>query len=126
MEIKQIPITPTYKKENGLWVLDIDNIEIPFDIKKRLIVNIPPGQIGANHKHQRQEAFIGFGEELELVWKQDGCTKTAKMNPKGEIILFLIPPLVEHAVINNSKTANGVLFEFNDGIQGDTQACKVV
>jgi len=126
MKIKQIPITPTYKRENGLWVLDIDKIKIPFDIKERSVVNIPPGQIGGNHKHPRQEAFIGVGEGLELVWKQSDKTESVKMNPGGELMLFLIPPYLEHAVVNNSETANGILIEFADLIQRDVQVCKVI
>ena len=124
MKIEQFPITPTYKKENGLWVLNLDTIEIPFDIKERSVVSIPPGQIGGNHKHPRQEAFIGLGEGLELVWIQDGRTERTNMNPEGKLFLFFIPPYLQHAVINNSKT-NGILIEFADKAQEKIQNCQI-
>lgn len=126
MKVEQSPIVPTYKRENGLWVLDLDKIKIPFDIKERSIVNIPPGQIGGNHKHPRREAFIGVGEGLELSWNQDGKTERVNMNPEGELFLFLIPPYIEHAVINNSEITNGILIEFADEAQRDVEICEVI
>ena len=126
MKIQQILITPTYKKENGLWVLDLDDIKIPFYIKERSIVNIPPSQIGGNHRHPRQEAFMGIGEYLELVWNEGGKSKRVEMNPEGKLILFIIPPNLEHAVINNSEAVNGILIEFADEAQRDIEVRKVI
>ena len=120
------PISPEYKKENGFYVLDIDHVQVPFEIKERSIVYLPPSEFGGNHRHPRQEAFVGFGEDLEFVWNEDGKTRTTLMNPGGQLQLILVPPNLEHVVFNRSQTQMAVLLEFADGLQREVQVAKVV
>jgi len=66
MTIKRFDFSPTLFKENGLFIINIDKIDnIPFIVKERSIVNIPPGELGGNHKHPRWEAFIGIGQGIK-------------------------------------------------------------
>lgn len=126
MSIQKIKIKPKYKKENGLYVIDIDNIKIPFKIRERSVVYIPPNQFGGNHKHPRQEAFIGIGEGLEIVWMQNNKKIKEKMNPKGEIFLFTIPSYLSHAVINKSKEDFGILVEYASDMQKDVESREII
>ncbi len=120
------PISPKYKKENGLYVLDIDNIQVPFKTKERSIVYLPPSELGGNHRHPRQEAFVGIGEDLEFVWKDGKKTHTIKMNPDGQLQLIVVPANLEHAVFNRSQNQIAILLEFADGEQREAQVVKVV
>ena len=107
-------------------MLDIDKIEVGFEVKQRSIVHIPPGQLGGNHKHPRTEAFIGIGRELELVWKENEKLIKEMMNPGGQLVLFTIPPQVEHAVKNKSEAENGMLIELADAEQDLVEVCKLI
>lgn len=124
--LQEITIEPKYKKENGLYVLDIDSVEVPFTIKQRQVVCIPAGQIGGNHTHPRREAFIGIGTELELVWQVGDTIHRTKMNPGGKSRLFVIPPYMPHAVINRAAEGEAVLLEYADDIQHDVEPCNLV
>jgi len=126
MKVSKHFIEPVHKKENGLWIIDIDKIKIPFKVKERSVVYIPPSQIGGNHKHPRWEAFVGVGEGMELSWKENNQLKKGKMNPNDKTYLFIIPPFIEHVVKNNSKNQNGILIEFADQPQKDVQPCTVI
>lgn len=117
--IDEISFTPKYKRENGLWVVDPDNVNLPDDflVKERSIVYIPPGQYGGNHKHPRSEAFFGIGSKgLFLVWlDESGQRREAEMvGENQELTLFVVPPYVPHAVINRD-TSFAVLVEYADG-----------
>ena len=124
--IQKYPIEPLYKKDNGLYILDIDSIRVPFQIKERSVVYIPPDEFGGNHKHPRQEAFIGIGKGLELIWIQNNKKVREKMNPKGKTFLFIVSPYLGHVVINNSKKEFGILIEFADDFQKDVENCTII
>ncbi len=126
MKVEKVVLKPRYKKENGLWVIDIDKVKVPFKIEERSVIYIPPGQLGGNHKHPRKEAFIGIGEGLELIYKEGSQIRRLRMNPKGKTYFFIIPPFLEHAVVNNSKSQQGVLIEFADQSQRDVETCDIV
>jgi len=126
MNIQKFEIKPKYKKENGLYVIDIDSIKIPFKVRERSVIYIPPNQFGGNHKHLRQEAFIGIGEGLELIWIQNNKRNKEKMNSKGEIFLFIVPSYLGHAVVNNSKNESGILIEYASDFQKDVESCKII
>ncbi|MDO8241124.1 MAG: hypothetical protein Q7T51_04060 [Candidatus Moranbacteria bacterium] len=126
MKIQEFVIEPRYKKENGLYILDINSIKIPFEVKDISVVNIPPKQFGGNHKHPRQEAFVGIGEELELIWMDGNKRMTKKMNPEGKNILFVIPSDLGHAVVNNSNSQFGILLEYASDSQKDVQICQML
>jgi quercetin dioxygenase-like cupin family protein len=125
MQPEIIFLKETYKKENGLWVLDFDDIKVPFKIVKRSLVYFPPFAVGGNHSHPRKEAFLGIGEGLELIYMDKGINKKEKMYEKGVLKLFVIPPHLPHAVVNNSKNF-AFLIEFADGEQRKVKMEEVV
>ena len=123
MGIMKISIQPSYRRQNGLWVLNPDSLRLPEDF----IVYIPPKQVGGNHKHPRKEAFIGFGEKLTLLWQDEiGKTNEEKMNPDGQLLLLIVPSNMPHVIRNESTTSFGLLYEFADDIQHDEQRVEIV
>lgn len=126
MNVKIIPIEPKYKKENGVFVVDIDNVKIPFEVREKSLVYIPPKEKGGNHKHPRTEAFLGIGEGLKIIWKDENGKMIEKnMNSEGELLLFVIPADTPHVIINNSKNQFGILIEFADDIQHDVERVEL-
>ncbi|GAB4219940.1 MAG: hypothetical protein Fur009_8280 [Candidatus Microgenomates bacterium] len=125
IKIKKIKIDPTYKKENQLWVLNFDDIKVPFIVKEKSIVYILPKKLGGNHFHPRQEAFIGIGEGLELHYLKENIIKKERMNPDGKLFLFVIPANLPHAVFNNSNSP-AIIIEFADGKQEGVQNYKLI
>jgi uncharacterized RmlC-like cupin family protein len=124
------PIEPLYKKENGLYVQEIDRTDLPlgFKPKVRHLVTIPPGVTSANHRHPRTEGFIGVGDNLTFYWLDEhGTRKSENMVPEGEHLLFVVPPNVPHAIVNNSD-APAVLLEYADKpqIDSDIDIVKVI
>lgn len=106
MEIKKQQINPSFKKDNGNFVLSFDDVPVPENFKRvdQSIVYIASGQIGGNHKHKRVEVFVGLGEGLEIYWiDEKGELKMEKMNPDGELLVFTVPSFVPHAIKNNSN-----------------------
>jgi len=119
-------LAPVYKKENGLYVLDIDSIEVPFVVKEKSLVYFPPGELGGNHRHPRQEAFVGIGENLQFIWVENGETHNLEMNPDHQLQLIVVPANLEHAVFNRSKNQMAILLEFADGVQENVETVKIV
>lgn len=128
MKVSKRPFSPTYGRENGLFGINIDSInDLPFDIKEKSLVNIPPGVIGGNHHHPRWEAFVGMGRGLKLVWRDDRGNRQAElMNPEGKLYLFILPPHTPHAVINESNAVMGILLEYASESQHDVEAAKLI
>lgn len=123
--VKSIAIEPKYKKENGLWVLDIDSISVnlEFDVVEKSIVAIPPKQIGGNHRHPRTEAFIALNKEVRLVWLDD--TDERHELKMDELIAYIMPSEIPHAVINEFD-ATAHLLEFADGMQHGVSQVSVI
>lgn len=91
------------------------------------VVALPPGQVGGNHSHPRTEVFVAFGAQLELVWRDEtGHDHREEMLAKDQLILFIIPPHLPHAVINHSKTSWGFLLEFSDQPQHEVKNVPLV
>jgi len=129
MQVEKILIEATYKKDNGIWVLNTDLLALKngFTITEQTIVYFPPGQVAGNHRHPRQEAMIGIGENLFLYWKDEkDITHKEHMNEKGEIYLFIVHSLVPHAVINQSTDQSAIIYEYADDKQHDVEAIDVV
>ncbi len=122
------PFTPTYKKENGLWLLNVDTTDVPsnFTVVERNIVYIPGGEFGGNHKHPRNEAFIGIGDSLQLIWQDDeGNNHTETMSNDSELSLFVVHSLTPHVVVNKGN-APAMLIEFADDKQHDVVAVDLL
>lgn len=128
MNINKRSFTPTYSRENGLFVINLDTVkDLPFNIKERSLVNIPPKQFGGNHQHPRWEAFVGLGKGLRLVWQDETSQKHEEpMNPNGELYLLIIPPNTPHAVINKSESNSEILLEFASEPQHDVEIVTLV
>jgi uncharacterized RmlC-like cupin family protein len=115
MQITKSLIKPTYTKESGLWALDTQSV-VPVDsftAVEQSIIWLPPNEVAGNHKHVREEALIGIGTSALFLWQDDdGVVHKEPMNPNGELYLFLIPPNVPHAVVNESSTDPVMLYEY--------------
>lgn len=128
MEPLKILIDATYKRESGLWVLDIDKVNFPeeFEAKERSLVYLPPQQIGGNHKHPRIEAIIGIGD-LEIAWlDEQKQLHKLPLNENGQLSLTLIPTMLPHAVFNKSRDQFAILFEYANETQHDVELVKVL
>lgn len=127
MKVEKLQFEPTYKRGNGLFVVDLDKVEIPFEVIERSFVYIPPSEKGGNHRHPRAEAFIGIGEGLKVVWLDaDGESHEETMNKNGGLSIYIISPNTPHAVINTSETQFGVLLEFASEVQHDVEMVNLV
>lgn len=124
--IQTFTIEPKYKKENGLWVIDIDRLRLPenFQPIERSLVCIPPQQIGGNHKHPRVEAFLSFAEPLTLAWLDEQQKKYTEV--MRELTLYVVSSNLPHAIINSSTSGNGVLLEFADMTQHNVESVEVI
>lgn len=114
--VQQIAFEPFYKKDNGMLVyrVDDDSVPVPFPVRYKSMIYLPPNTIGGNHKHARQEAFIG-SQYLDFAWIDEGGESHRESMVKDGIpILFVVSPHIPHAVINTSKTEQATLFEFAD------------
>ena len=127
MTLQKTPITPKYKKENGLTVIDIDKINLPFEVKEKSIVNIPPGQFGGNHQHPRIEAFIGLSPDLELIYLDENNKKVSvKMFENNQYYLIIMPTNLPHAITNKSKNNFATLFEFASDEQHNIKKINIL
>ena len=127
LPVRIYPIKPLYTKENGLYVQEIDreDLLLGFTPVVRHLVTIPAGQISANHKHPRSEGFIGIGKSLTFYWiDTEGRTLEEDMTLDDQLLLFVVPPYVPHAIKNNSD-APAVLLEYADSPQSDAQIERV-
>ena len=117
--IEIIDIKPKYRKDNGLYVLDIDNFALPKDfiVKERITVTIPAGVIAGQHKHPRHEAFVALSSNLLLIWLDENSQKNeVKMKDGSDLKLIIMPPNFPHAVINKGSS-DAVLLELANDIQ---------
>lgn len=128
MPIEKRPFSPTYITENGLFLIDINAVSgLPFKIKERSLVNVPPMRIGGNHKHPRWEAFVGIGPGLKLIWQDENSLKYEEsMYHDENLTLFIISPHTPHAVINESKSNLGVLLEFASEVQHEIETVELI
>ncbi len=129
MSVEKVAIKPTYTKENGLWVLNTQEL-LPEDTSElggQAIVCIPPREVAGNHKHAWREMFLAIGAGAHLLW-QDGhdMMHEEAMNPDNTLYLFKIPSKVPHAVANRSDNPI-VLYEyFDDTRQGVAETIELI
>lgn len=121
METKKViahAFEPKYRRDNGLLVLDLDSVPLPsgFVLRERSLVRLPAGQIAGNHKHLRQEAYLCLGLGVQLHWIDEAEEAHVEQmhRPEGDPQLFVIPPLVPHAIINTSGH-DAALLGYADG-----------
>ncbi len=126
--VLKIPIQPSYRKENGIFVIAIDDIVLPseFKVKQKAVINIPAKQIAGNHKHPRTECFISITQGLKLVWLDKEGKKYEKHMREGkELFLWILASNTPHAVIN-AGDGEGVLLEYADDVQHDVERVEIV
>lgn len=128
MAIEKRNFTPTYTRETGLFVVNLDTVnDLPFEVKERSFVNIPPKEMGGNHKHPRWEAIVGIGSGLKLIWQGENDSKHEEvMNPDGHLFIFIVSPNTPHTVVNTSETEIGVLLEFASGPQHSVETVELL
>lgn len=100
MGIQQIPVRPLYRKDNGMYVVDVTNIPFPTEevFLERVAISIPAGV-------KRAEAFISFTEGVDCFWRDDsGAIQVVSLLQRGQIFLTIVPSFVPHAVWNRSAT----------------------
>lgn len=119
---------PTYKRESGLFVINLDDIPLPKDfvVQEKSIVSIPALEKGGNHKHPRIEIMVGIGDQLYIMWKDEKgniCEET--MNPSGLFRVFTVPAYVPHAVVNRSSVEKGILIEFANAVQEKVETVQI-
>ncbi|HUC89348.1 MAG TPA: hypothetical protein VMR45_00955 [Patescibacteria group bacterium] len=129
MNVEKLTIHPTYKKDNGLWALDTQNVlpEGVFTPVDQSIIWLPARQVAGNHKHERREALLGIGKAVHFLWQDDkGNVHEEAMNPDDTLYLFVIPPNVPHAVVNKSPTEPAILYEYFNDIHRGVERVSLV
>lgn len=128
MRIEQSDFTPTYQRDGGLWVANIDTIKLPdgFTPKEKAVVYLPPLQFGGNHKHPRTEVMVGLGD-LILAWlDENGKKQETPMNPNNKLLIFTLNPFLPHAVFNRSTKNFGIIIEWANESQHDLEMVQVI
>lgn len=114
-------IDPLYKKNNGMYVLDVtgEPFKSPYIWIEKVSMSLPPGVVAGNHSHKHSEAFLAMTPGLVLYW-QDRKKKKHKMVMFGKRKHFFIimPSNIPHAVKNNSKN-NGIMVKFANEPPGE-------
>lgn len=119
---------PTYKKEDGLVVIDDVSVPLPENFKTRIqsTVVFPAGAMGGNHKHPRLEAFYSTSDLTLIYLDENGEKKEMSMAPEeGEYKLFVIPPNLPHAVVNRTEK-EVVMVEFANEEQHDVEVFELI
>ena len=128
-DVQKIDLTPKYKKDNGVYILDAANVPLPdgFALKEQSLVYVPAGVVAGNHKHPRQEAFICFQKGAELHWIDASGKKhiNAMNSEDGSAPLFVVPSQVPHAVVNTSENVVTIM-AYGDGPLVDVELMDVV
>ena len=129
MVVSKIPLEASYRKDNGIWVLHLDTVVLPadFQIAEHSLVSVPPQTIAGNHRHKRAEAFIATGKDLIFHWLDTkGRRHSDPMFVDGELMLFVVPSDVPHAVENKSSHSPEILYEFADNKEHIVERVSVV
>jgi uncharacterized RmlC-like cupin family protein len=124
--IERYPVEPKYQKENGLYVIDSDDLPFPADfrIAERSIVRIPAGQVAGNHRHPRLEAYVTC-DDVTLVWvDENGERHMEAMGEASGLALFVVRSMVPHAVVNHSQSG-ATIIGFADGPLVDVEPMQV-
>ena len=110
-------------------MINFEDIPFPndFTLKERSLVAMIPEEMGGNHKHPRTECFLVFGGNLEFIWlDKNGKKQVESMTSKDNLLLFVVPPFLSHAVVNKSETETAYLLEFADMELRDFERVEVI
>lgn len=110
----KIYIKPLYKKENGMYVIDITGVPFKSDYSwiEKISMSLPSGIVAGNHAHQHVEAFLAMTNGLYLYWlDKKGKKQKMAMYDRKKPFFIILPPNVPHAVKNRAKH-DGIMVKF--------------
>ncbi len=129
MHVEKLILYPSYRKDNGLWALNTQNL-VPkdkFTPVEQFIIRLPPLVLAGNHKHHRKEALLGIGVAVYFLWEDErGKLHEEAMNPDNKLYLFTIPPNIPHAVVNKSLDQDAILYEYFDDVYREVEKVNLV
>ncbi|HZM64143.1 MAG TPA: hypothetical protein VFB59_03355 [Candidatus Saccharimonadales bacterium] len=117
---------PSYARaDRNIAVLVVSDIPFPDGFTPGPaphLIQIGPNGWGGNHRHRRQELYVGFGKSLVFIWKDDaGVRHEVPMSAKeGELVAVFVPSMVPHLVENRS-TGIAVMYELLDVDDGEAE-----
>lgn len=129
MEPQQFPISIMYKKENGMYVVDLKPIVFPehYTFSEQVAIVMPPAVIAGNHKHKRAEAFIVLGTSVDLYWENEKLeVKKMQMVTKEQLYVTIVPSNVPHAIKNNNTEHSAFLIEYGTEQPGPVERVALV
>ena len=113
------PFTPSYTRDiQGVSVLVVDDIPLPKGFTPGPpphLIQIGPHGWGGNHRHRRQEVYVGYGEGLVMIWRDaNGERREAPMTSNdGMLQMVVMPSMVPH-LVENRAAAPAILYELLD------------
>lgn len=128
MHVDIIPITKLDKRSNGILKIQLNSLPLPSEYVNYhpVLIYIPPLQYGGNHKHSHREMFISLSQDVEVHWiDENGMKQVNTMRENDEIYLFVIHPLVPHAIVNVSKESPAVILEWTDSSRHNAESIMV-
>lgn len=117
--MQEIPFQTSYARPaQGIWVIDMKDLPLPENFRTTLparIIYMEPHGWGGNHRHKRQEAYVGLGRGLYVIWRDEsGERQETPMLPDDHgLRLFIVPSMMPHMVENRSDDP-AVLYELLD------------
>lgn len=117
--MQEISFQPSYARPTqGIKVLAVKDLPLPDTFRTNLpahLIYIEPQGWGGNHRHKRQEAYVGFGRGLYVVWRDKAGVRheVSMMSNDGSLRLFVVPSMLPHMVENRSSES-AVLYELAD------------
>ncbi len=115
----------TWRDERGWGINPLEAAGLPGkSLGNFHTVSITPGSVRGNHSHTgATEWLLVCGGPAKIAWrsgKEDSIHEI--LVGKDEPSLFIIPPLVEHAVLNASQD-DIVVLSFSNDLERKTFPC---
>ncbi len=129
MTVTQIPLSKVFKRTDGLLKFELKDLPLPPEFSNvcQVMISIPPGRIGGNHKHVRRELFVSLSDDVELHWvAADGSRRVERMKEGDNLYLFDVPSLVPHAILNRAKSKPAIILELSDNAPGEVEPVEVI
>ncbi|HLD21767.1 MAG TPA: cupin domain-containing protein [Patescibacteria group bacterium] len=128
MSIQRIPALTINKKGGNILQLKIDSpFLLPqFQISEKMVIVLPPQAIGGNHMHPRTEICIALSPELQLFWQENGVLHQEMLFHPGELVAYIIPSHLPHAVVNISRKNVASMIEYANNTQHDVEHIEIV
>lgn len=121
------PLDFTYRRPDAnVAVLNRQDVPISAtDAPEQQLIVVGPQTVAGNHRHPRREWFVALGP-LTFVWQDEaGQLHREAMKPDQGLRLVAVPPLVPHAVVNETDQPV-VLFELADAVMSDVEKLQLL